>query len=606
MKLIDLIFVIIVFILPLYCRLVIAVLMYWLSVRDQYIQRDPQMSGGLRFAKDNHSYISSDSGVDVQDLFSELSHTSLSHKKALPDCFSSPNEHQVPATSLNGRSSWVEPSSSSWSADSFQEPAIRNNFNPHKPPDVFAKDNHSYISSDSGVDVQDLFSELSHTSLSHKKALPDCFSSPNEHQVPATSLNGRSSWVEPSSSSWSADSFQEPAIRNNFNPHKPPDVFPDMDTNYTKERTIPGSAHMITDLRSELERIEESNEDISKLICKADIILTERQDGAMKSFWRNMSQEYNKLKDASRQSKHQFKIEARRTYPEDQAEEIIHANPSIIRNNHLLKDAEDQLSQLDRVIKARGLDLSPTLTAKGTTIKYPIFDGESLPLINDFLREIESLIIQAGIPVSERGVVLTKSVKGRAKFILRHSFIEKNPSFNDQARILREHFGETAIQMLMIEKWHRKYGPIPMSHDVTQSMSETYKRVTKHVTLIKAAKSLQAAKRNMDNPITHHYLDLLEKLLPRVKREMLCDARGHKTLNTEERFKQLQDAYGQVQVFSSIEVIRGHGTEGPESEHELRPNPESMGFPFDPSVPPPLPIYGGELNLSLPTNCTFH
>ena len=517
-KLIDLILVIIVFILPLYCRLVIAVLMYWLSVRDQYIQRDPQMSGGLRFVYDNHSYISSDSGVDVQDLFSESSHTSLSHKKALPDCFSSPNEHQVPATSLNGRSSWVEPSSSSWSADS----------------------------------------------------------------------------------------FQEPAIRNNFNPHKPPDVFPDMDTNYTKERTIPGSAHMITDLRSELERIEESNEDISKLICKADIILTERQDGAMKSFWRNMSQEYNKLKDASRQSKHQFKIEARRTYPEDQAEEIIHANPSIIRNNHLLKDAEDQISQLDRVIKARGLDLSPTLTAKGTTIKYPIFDGESLPLINDFLREIESLIIQAGIPVSERGVVLTKSVKGRAKFILRHSFIEKNPSFNDQARILREHFGETAIQMLMIEKWHRKYGPIPMSHDVTQSMSETYKRVTKHVTLIKAAKSLQAAKRNMDNPITHHYLDLLEKMLPRVKREMLCDARGHKTLNTEERFKQLQDAYGQVQVFSSIEVIRGHGTEGPESEHELRPNPESMGFPFDPSVPPPLPIYGGELNLSLPTNCTFH
>ena len=464
-KLIDLILGVIVLILPLYCRLFIAVLMYWLSVRDQYIQKDPKMSGGLSFVNENLSCISSDSGIDVQDLFSESSHTSLSHKKALSDCFPSPNGHQVPAAPLNGRSSWVEQPSSSWG---------------------------------------------------------------------------------------SLDSFQEPSTRNNFNPHKPPDTFTDMDTNHTKERTTPGSAHMITDLRSELERIEEFNEDITKLICKADLILTERQDGAMKSFWRNMSQEYNMLKDESRQSKRQFKIEVRRTFPEDQAEDMIHENPSINRNNCLLKDAGDQLSQLDRIIKSRGLDLSPTITTKETNIKYPIFDGESLPLIHEFLSESESLLIQAGIPVSGRGVVLARSVKGRAKFILRHSFIEKNPSFNDQARILRDHFGESGSQMLMIEKWHRKYGPIPMSHDVTQSMSPAYENVTKHITLIKAAKSLQVDKRNMDNPITHHYLDLLEKFLPRDKREMLCDARGHKTLGTEERFKQLQDAYKKIQVFSSI------------------------------------------------------
>ena len=448
-----------------------------------------------------------------------------------------------------------------------------------KDPDMPVVRCSSCISMDSGVDIQgSTFSSI----------YPEEFLCPPEGYLdPLASQNDEVTQVDPPSAAYD-DSYPDLTVENIFHHHGSPDDFHNMDAFNTRERIAHGS-DFIADLKTESETIHEHNEDISMFIYKANLILAEGQDGTLKSSRRDMVDEFMKLKEVSQLSRYRFKMSARRMYSMEEAQAVINENLSFITNHRLIKDAEDQLSHMDKILKQKGLDLSPSLTAKDAHIKYPIFDGESLPLINEFLREIESLLIQAGIPVSARGNILSRSVKGRAKFILRHSFIEKNPSWEDQKDVLMEHFGDSANQMLMIEKWHRKHGPIP---GVNQSIASTHSTVSEHLTLIKAAKSLQADERNLDDPITSHYLDLLEGLLPRNKREMLCNERRHKRLITRERFKQIEDAFNKIQIFSSMEVIRGFESEANmEGQHQTQSkishNFVGFPFPFDPSVPPP-------------------
>ena len=489
-KLIDLILFVTVLILPIYSRLVIAVLIYWINVRNQHTQNNSDMS----IARCS-SCISLDSGVDT--LSSVIGSTSPS----LPDeeCPPSSDRCQTSLTPQNDELTWADPPS-------------------------------GYVDS-----CPDQVLEFNHQGF----------------------------------------------------PETPPDM---------NGKMIKQDSNFSTDLRTESEILQEFNDDLSILIDKAGLILTERRDGTLKSSRENIMGSFIKLKEASRHSRNTFKRTARKIFSIIDAEAVIHGNTSMKRNLCLLEEIGDQLSKMDMIIKNRGLNLAAT---PNITIKYPTFNGETLPLIHTFLTEIEDLLIQAGVPLSGRGAVLANSIKGHAKFILRHSFLETNPSFQDQATILRNNFEDSTAQMMMIEKWHRKHGPINMSHLVTPSLPKTYNIVGKHITLIKATKSLRENQKNGDNSITHHYLDLIEGLLPRYKRQILCDARGQRKLSTDERFEQLEDTFEKIHAFLSMETIRDYGLGKPESVNNLKlkpPNPFKINsknlrlnirFPFDPSVKPP-------------------
>ena len=346
------------------------------------------------------------------------------------------------------------------------------------------------------------------------------------------------------------------------------------------ERQNPRFDRQSADVRSHHEEIEELNEDLSKLNADANLILEERQDGVMKSFRKTMYQEYNKLKDDSRRKKHTFQHEVRRCLSEADSEEAINNN-TVIRNKRLLQEAGDLLSQLDCIIKSRGLNLTPTHHAEDSRIEYPTFSGQNLPLVGDFLEELEGLLIDSGVPVSGRGSVLAQSLKGHAKHILSNSSLETYPGFDSQAEILRGHFGEAGTQMDLVLRLHKSHGAIPSSHNLGQPMSSIYNVVKSHMTLLKAASSLHSQYTNgtlAENPITGSYLNTLEQFLPRTKREAICDAIGYQTMGTMDRFSELREAFHQIQRFTSNEVAK-HETDQPELKQ--KPNHPQLAITGD-------------------------
>ena len=128
--------------------------------------------------------------------------------------------------------------------------------------------------------------------------------------------------------------------------------------------------------------------------------------------------------------------------------------------------------------------------------------------------------------------------------------------------------------MDLIIRLHKQHGAIPSSHDLGQSMSNIYNIVKNHMTLIKSASSLHAQHVNgtlPENPITGSYLNALEQFLPRTKRETICDSMGYQTLNTENRFNKLQEAYRQIQHFASTEVAK-HGFEADQVDTKRKPS----------------------------------
>ena len=351
------------------------------------------------------------------------------------------------------------------------------------------------------------------------------------------------------------------------------------------------SSQQLTDVRSHLEEIGEFNEDITKMIKEAKSTLDERQDGFMKDFRRTMSHEYNKLKDSSRRTKYAFKRELRRYLPETESEEAID-NEILICNTSLLQEAGNLLTKLDDVIKSRGLNLSGIHNSKDYRIEYPTFSGQTLPLVGDFLEELAGLLVQAGVPVSGRGAILAQSVKGQAKNILSNGSLERNPSFESQAEILREHFGDAGTQMDLVLRLHKSHGTIPSSHDLKHSMSAIYNIVKNHMTLLKAASSLHQQYTNgslAENPITGSYLNALEQFLPRTKREVICDALEYQILNTADRFKKLREAYHQIQHFASTEVAR-HGCDIDQVEPKRIPRFPNLITNQDTPPAPQLPL----------------
>ena len=370
--------------------------------------------------------------------------------------------------------------------------------------------------------------------------------------------------------------------------------------NVRKQRKDPhDNSHLLNAaLKSYLEDIEELNADLQELIDNGDNILEEKQDGAIKELKRTITTDFSKLKDQSRKTRSAFKLEARRRLSDEVAEEVIQ-NSIIERNLHLTQEASEVIKDVNSWIKERGLDLLQTSVGKETKIVWPTFTGQSLPLVGDFLTELEELMIRAGTPVSDRGAVLNQHVGGQAKNIVKDATHERNPSFKHLAGILRAHFGQPGTQIDLLQRLHQKHGAIPSVNDLSVSMIDIYNIVKNHITLLKAASSLHQqhlAGEIKENPLSGSYLNAIENYLPREDVKQLTSIPDYHLMETQHRFCKIYEAFKNIQHFASTQIAK-HGYDNiaepkRRGKHPLfvaaKPPVASSSANTTASIPPPI------------------
>ena len=315
-------------------------------------------------------------------------------------------------------------------------------------------------------------------------------------------------------------------------------------------------------LRTLLEEIEELNSDLKELIDVGDSGLAGRQDGTIKDLARSLGHDFRKLKDQSRVTRNAFKLEARRQLSSKTAEETI--QDKILQENlELIFNAAEVIRSIDMWINSRGLNLLEYKGGEETKISWPTFTGQDLPLVEDFLVEMEKLMIRAGIPVSHRGTTLNQHVSGKAQWIIKSTVQELNPSFSQLANILKTHFGETSTQMEMIKRLHQEHGAILTVSNVGVGMVDVCNVVGSHIMLLKAASGLHRqylAGNINEDPLTGSYISAIEGYLPREDRKQLASIPGYNLMETQQRFHKIHEAFKNTHQFALNELRRNQVT----------------------------------------------
>ena len=329
-------------------------------------------------------------------------------------------------------------------------------------------------------------------------------------------------------------------------------------------------------LQGILEELEELSSTIDKLNQATEKVIRNGHDGKVKSHRGTMSTKFERLSELSRRCRNRFKREARSRLGLVRANELINGQ-SLTRNLTLVAEMEKLLEQLDERIEARGLDLIQTGTAPDIKTVWPTFTGSDLPLVHSFLAEIMTLMVEGGVPVSRRGTILGLSIKGEARTILtNHDFVSRNPSFESQAAVLKDHFGQAGSQISLLTRLHQAQGKIPAVGDENQPVFRIYDAVKGHLKLLRAAKDLQERFDRgeiPENPISSCYLNTVEDFLPRDSVNKLTDVEGYtSTLSTQARFKLIVSSFKSLQTWSSFMIAR-HGINRTESEPKKKNRP---------------------------------
>ena len=319
------------------------------------------------------------------------------------------------------------------------------------------------------------------------------------------------------------------------------------------------NAHLLNPiLRTHLEEMEEFNIDLQEMIDKGLNILSKKQDGAIKELKQSIGQEFGQLKDKARRTRYVFKLEARRQLNSEAAEEVVQ-DRILQQNLRLVCKAAEVIKSIDEYVEARGLNLLECKAGNETKILWPTFNGQTLPLIADFLFEMEELMTRAAIPVCHRGTLLNQRVRGQAKIIIKNTVQELNPSFSHLADTLKTHFGETSTQMELIQRLHEEYGPIPAINDMSRPMIEVSNLVKGHIRLLNAAASLHQQYIDghlKENPLTGTYLNIIERMLPREDRRRLPPE--YYLMDLQEQFQEIHEIFKNTHHFVLTEVSR-HG-----------------------------------------------
>ena len=182
-------------------------------------------------------------------------------------------------------------------------------------------------------------------------------------------------------------------------------------------------------------------------------------------------------------------------------------------------------------------------------IVMPQFDGENLPHIHFFKKEINLLLEKQNIAKSSRGFFIRGQIKGAAATVLTTELKNhSDPSDDVIYQILETHYGEGHYILGLLAREHAKIGKIPGDD---KDWSRIYKTTTKHVALIRQMTALEEAQTGEGNPVDGQYITGLFYYLGQGRQAVLANQQRYFTLSDREKYQLLKRTFTELELNSS-------------------------------------------------------
>ena len=263
------------------------------------------------------------------------------------------------------------------------------------------------------------------------------------------------------------------------------------------------------DVHTQLELLNDLNTDIESIIKTAMEILDDKNDASIKNGRDSLKDELDKIKDISRETRTSFKKATRKNFDPSIAESLIQ-NPVLCKNQELIKSSQELLVSFNQLIKNRGLNLGPIVGKKPKKI-WPVFTGQTLPTLSNFLAEVSDLCIEQGLPISNRGSKLYTQVKGPAKIFLKSQLDDLNPTYETIKQALMLGFGKPEQVEELLTKLHRQLPIIPANANDLKIIKE-HKNIAD--AMLQQYKNWELHKQG-ESPLTMRYVNTIMDKLPK-------------------------------------------------------------------------------------------
>ena len=182
-------------------------------------------------------------------------------------------------------------------------------------------------------------------------------------------------------------------------------------------------------------------------------------------------------------------------------------------------------------------------------IIMPFYDGENLPHIHYFKKEISLLLEKQNIAKSSRGFFIRGQIKGPAATVLTTELKNhSDPSDDVIYQILETHFGEDHYITGLLTKEHAKIGKIPGDD---KDWSRVYKATTKHVALIRQMDALKEARTGIENPVDGQYITGLFYYLGQGRQSVLISQQKYFSLSNKDKYELLKKTFTELELNSS-------------------------------------------------------
>ena len=182
-------------------------------------------------------------------------------------------------------------------------------------------------------------------------------------------------------------------------------------------------------------------------------------------------------------------------------------------------------------------------------IIMPEFNGEDLPHIHFFKKEVNKLLDKQNIAKSSRGFFIRAQIKGAAATVLTTELKNySDPSDDKIYNTLETHFGEHHYILGLLTRDHGQIGKIPAKD---KEWSRIYKTTTKHVALIRQMKALEEAQVGDESPIDGQYITCLFFYLGTGRQSVLASQHGYFNLSKKEKFELLKTTFINLEMISS-------------------------------------------------------
>ena len=326
------------------------------------------------------------------------------------------------------------------------------------------------------------------------------------------------------------------------------------------------------DLQTQLELLHELNEDLETINQTAQEILQDKNDTTLKDGRERLINDLEKLKSLCREARTFFKQTTRKNFPPSRAEKLIQ-NPVLIKNQELIKQSQELLLSFNQLIKDRGLNLEP-IVGKHPKKIWPVFTGKDLPILTNFLSEINDLCIEQGLPVSDRGSKLYRQVQGTAKRFLDTQINNPNPTFEAQKQALMLGFGKPEQIEELLTKLHRKLPPIS-ANGIEFEIVKEHKIIVD--TMLQQHKIWEFKKQG-ESPLTWRYVKAIMEKIPRSHLFHLYSKPNFANLSYQSRFD-----YIVLEIQKLYNFANNHLNFQIQNSHFLPKNPLDNDF----SMPPP-------------------